>query len=87
MEEVFKRKPVICKLTDFGESRGEAVQTATLRHQATANVYRGSPAYMAPEILKASSNFMASAKDLKLVDIWALGMVFFVILNPDLEYQ
>ena len=24
--------------------------------------------------------------DLKALDIWALGMVFFVIINPDLKY-
>ena len=87
MEEAFKTSPIKCKLTDFGESRSEAAQTATLRHQATANVYRGSPAYMAPEIFSEASNkFVASMNDLQLVDIWALGMVLFIILNPDLEY-
>lgn len=30
--------------------------------------------------------FTASLCDLKAVDIWALGMVFFILLNPDLQY-
>lgn len=35
MEQKFKEKPITCKLTDLGESRSEAIQTATLRHQGT----------------------------------------------------
>lgn len=75
LRAVFQNKPIVCKLTDFGESRSEEIQTATLctgTVNETVNVYRGSPAYMAP--------------DLKYVDIWALGMVYFMILNPDLDY-
>ena len=49
---VFDTEPIICKVTDFGESRSRATQTATICHTATRNVQRGSPAYMAPEIFK-----------------------------------
>lgn len=48
LENAFKRRPIVCKLTDFDESRSEAVQTAILCQQGTINVYRGSPVYMAP---------------------------------------
>ena len=83
---IYATKPIICKLIDFGESRSDVAQTATLCNQRTLNVYRGSPVYMPPEIFNNSIGFSASLTDLKAVDVWALGMVFFMLLNPNLDY-
>ena len=49
------------------------------------NLVRGTPAYRAPEIFcqNRSALFLL---DLTAVDIWALGMVLFVIINLDLKY-
>ena len=51
----------------------------------TNNLARGTPAYRAPEIFCQNGSAL-SLVDLKAVDIWALGMVLFVIINPDLKY-
>ncbi|CAB4012775.1 Cyclin-dependent kinase-like 2 [Paramuricea clavata] len=61
-QKVFKENPIICKLTDFGESRSKVVQTGTICHAGTSNVTRGSPVYMAPEIFTMYSGFLASSK-------------------------
>lgn len=50
LQRICMSEPIVCKLTDFGESRSEATQTATMCNTATNNVHRGSPVYMAPEI-------------------------------------
>ena len=43
--------------------------------------------YMAPEILVKSLRLKsASFQDLKRVDMWAFGMVLFILVNPDLKY-
>lgn len=74
-------------ITDFGESRSLATQTATVCHTATHNVERGSPAYMAPEIFSGNRlPTAATIEDLKAIDIWALGMVFFMLLNPNMKH-
>ena len=86
LAEIFATTPIISKLTDFGESRSDVVQTATMCNQRTINICRGSPVYIAPEIFNDSTQFSASRNDLKAVDMWALGMVFFILLKPDLDY-
>jgi len=52
-DRAWASRPVVCKLTDFGESRSHAVRT---RINATAtrtrNVARGSLVYRAPESFK-----------------------------------
>lgn len=48
----------------------------------TNNVLRGTPAFMAPEIIIAEQRRAMSNKQLKEVDIWALGQVFFNLINP-----
>ena len=35
LHEVFMAEPIVCKLTDFGESRSLATQTSTICHTAT----------------------------------------------------
>ena len=82
--------PVEVKLTDFGESRSLLIQTQTMIESVTNNTYRGTPCFMAPEILKRKhstmSYFNASTfTDLKSMDIWSLSMVFHMLLSPDLN--
>ena len=83
----FNKKPITCKLSDFGESRSSEIQTRTLVCTKTANVDRGTPAYMAPEtILFSDVNMKAAIEDLKKIDVWAYGMVLFKICNPHIRY-
>ena len=51
IEEVSSRIPLTCKLTDFGESRSQEIYTNTIISTKTKNINRGTPVYMAPEIL------------------------------------
>ena len=79
--------PLVCKLTDFGESRSHLIQTRTLVTSKVKELDRGSPAYMAPEILLPEKRpSFATIEDLKAADLWALGMVFFVLANPSCRY-
>ena len=84
---MFEKRPVTCKLADFGERRSEMAQTKTLLSNKTKLVERGTPAFMAPEIsvdaLKLTS---VGIEQLKSIDNWALIMTIFVILNPDQEH-
>ncbi len=80
-------RSVICKLTDFGESQSHVIQTRTLVSSIVENLNRGSPAYMAPEILLSEKRpGFATMEDLKSVDLWALGMLMFVVANPSIAY-
>ena len=75
--------PIVCKLTDFGESRCSIIQTNTRLTSKVTKVDRGSPAYMAPEILlKEKRPTLVTLEDLQVFDIWALGMICFVLANP-----
>ena len=47
---LFEKKPVICKLADFGEGRSEMAQTKTVHSNKTKLVEIGTPAFMTPEI-------------------------------------
>lgn len=85
-ELMYQSRPVACKLTDFGESRSLLIQTKTVLVSKTNDVDRGTVVYMAPELLlKEMALSTASIDDLKLADIWALGMIFFTMINPNLE--
>ena len=78
-------KPVVCKLADFGESRSQLLQTTGLNDPGTNQVFRGTIAFMAPEILLPEGMVPGrklSLNDLKKVDIWALGLVLFCLINP-----
>ena len=82
---IFKSGPIICKLADLGEARSKLLQTRIISNNSRTHfVRRGSPAYMAPEILVEESILKsADIKQLKAIELWALVMTFFVILNPD----
>ena len=83
---MYQSRLVACKLTDFGESRSLLIQTQTVLASKTNNVDRGTVVYMAPELLlKKMALSIASIDDLKFKDIWALGMIFFAMINPNLK--
>lgn len=82
---MWTNKPVIAKLSDFGESRAILIQTQTVLRSRTHNMIRGSPAYMAPEALTGSVE-SASLSDLKAMDVWSAGMTFYHLLNPSARY-
>ena len=50
------------------------------------NIERGTKLFMAPEIILEGKLNYAAIDDLKAIDIWALGMTFFSIINPDVEF-
>ena len=83
---LFQQRPIACKLTDFGESRSFYAQTNTVQMSRTSTVDRGTVVYMSPEILLPEKNVCpASIPDLMLADIWAVGMIFFNLVNPSLK--
>lgn len=84
VREAWEKEGCVCKLADFGESRAALEQTATLCQTKTSNIDRGTPVYMAPELYSEVGNL--SLQELMKCDIWSLGMVFFILLNPDLQY-
>ena len=88
MKKVFENSPIICKLGDLGEARSTYTRTnALIKNSQTKVLNRGSQAYMAPEIsLQEELISSASIDDLKNVDVWALLMTIFIILNPDQKY-
>ena len=50
------------------------------------NIERGTKLFMAPEIILEGKLNYAAIDDLKAIDIWALRMTFFNIINPDVEF-
>ena len=85
--EGWEQHPLLCKVTDFGESRSTKIQTNSILESQTARVNRGTPVYMAPEMLIEAIRLpLASGEDLKRADIWSLGMTLFVLLNPCVKY-
>ena len=84
-QEAWMKEGIVCKLVDFGESRAALQQTATLCHTRTNNLERGTIVYMAPELI-ASGSQPFSIDQLKGCDVWALGMIIFMLINPDLQH-
>ena len=83
---MFQARPIICSLADFGESRSAINQTSNVCHMVTSNIVRGMPDYRAPELFHQNTSKL-SLEDLRAVDVWALEMLLFVIINPDLKYS
>ena len=79
-------KPLVAKLSDFGEARTSFIQTASMIHIRTNRVARGSTIYMAPEIHTHDGRKTFGLEDFKKTDIWSISMVFFLLLNPDMKY-
>ena len=86
VEQAWLREGIVCKLADFGESRSKFDQTATLHHTRTTNLQRGTLVFNPPEALDGRHKLVSCSLDeLKQGDIWSLGMLLFVLLNPELE--
>ena len=81
----FSSNPIMCKLTDFGESRATYLQTQTLVQSRTKRINRGTPIYMAPELHLESAHALTQ-NDLVKADIWAFGLVMYCLLNPDVDH-
>jgi len=78
--------PITAVLTDFGESRATLLQTSSLCFTFTTNLFRGSPAFIAPEGREGSRDTRANISDLKCMDVWSLGMLVFCIINPGINH-
>ena len=86
-EAPWKKSPVICKISDFGESHSILIQTQSLLRTRVINFDRGTPVYTCPELLlKEKRVSKATVEDLMKADVWSFGMVLFVVLNTDLAY-
>ena len=87
LASLFEKRPVICKLAYSGKGRSEMAETITLLSKKTKLVERGTPAFIAPEILVDALKLTSvGIEQLKSIDYWALIMTIFVILNPDQEH-
>lgn len=86
--KVFQEAPILCKVTDFGESRSRLVQTALVLHSRTEQLNRGIPVFLAPEsfLTKPETGITFAINDMKKVDVWAYGMIIFNLINPDLRH-
>ncbi len=74
----WRSHPCITKLTDFGESLGILSQSTDAARSHTINVYKGTPAFMAPEIIDPLQRpFSMRENEMKKADIWSLGILFF----------
>ena len=79
-----KTCPIVCKLTDFGESRARLLQTRTMFETNTPRLQHGTLPFMAPEQLEGPYHIRSASQEaLMAMDIWQLGMAFFCLLNPD----
>jgi len=86
VEEYWEKRPIIAKLTDFGESRARLIHTQSFTATKTKNAARGTEMFWAPEIFLRSRGDEFGMDELKKIDVWALAMVLFILLNPDLEH-
>ena len=88
LKMAFGKKPIACKLGDLGEARSMYRQTNALADKnCTTSVHRGSLAFIVPElVIEELSIASAGIDELKTVDVWAVSMTFFTILNPDQSY-
>ena len=75
----FESRPVACKLTD----RSLFVQTQSFVASKTNNIDRRTVVYEAPELfVREILIFGASIGDFLQADVWALGIIFFSMINP-----
>ena len=84
----FGKKPFVCKLGNLGEAGSMYTQTNVLTGKnCTTAVHRESLPFMVPELIIEELSIASGGTDeLKIVDVWAVSMTFFTILNPDQSY-
>ena len=92
-ERLWESKPIICKLTDFGDSRSNMIhtkamlKTTVVKRSKVSDFERGTPAFRSPELLVPRKRPSSMGHDdLVKVDVWAYGMTIFTTLNPDQNY-
>ena len=83
LAHAWSHQPVVCKLTDFGESRSLFLQTRSVCQSRTLDIDRGTVPFMAPEILIGSGISLAGAtvEDLLRVDKLLLLLLLLLIKN------
>ena len=71
--KIFQEAPILCKVTDLGESRSPLVQTALVLHFHTEQLNQGIPVFLAPEafLTKPETGITYAINDMKKVDVWA----------------
>ena len=76
---VFGKKPINCKLGDFGEVGSVYTQTNTLTGKnGTTAVHRGSLVFVVQELMIEELSIVSAGIDeLKTVDVWVVSMTFF----------
>ena len=82
--EMYAKCPIVSEVADFGLSRSLDAQTQSVLCSRTDDVCRGTPVYMAPEIHTGKLT-NASQQDLKMADIWSLGILSHATINPNLS--
>ncbi len=82
---IYQECPIVCKVSDFGLSRSLDAQTQSILKSRTDEICRGTLVYMAPEI-HTGRLAGASQDDLKMADIWSLGILAYAMVNPNLSY-
>ena len=85
LNAVFQKQPIVCKLGDLGEARSAFAKTCMVTGNThTRFITRGSTAFMAPEILIQEELLeFAGIDEMEKIDIWALLMTLFFVINPD----
>ena len=86
LEQEWKKSPLICKLTDFGESHSNLLQIGDEAMEKTKRIKRGRTMYNAPELICPLFALASASQDnLKQADMWSLGMTFFILFIPYLS--
>ena len=90
MFRFWKQSPIICKVTDFGVSRGINLKmkpNTGFQFTATKSLKHGTRFCMAPELLLRMLKLESTTnEDFIEGDMWSYGMIVFRLLNPDIEY-
>ena len=82
--EFWERDPIQIKLTDFGECWANRYDEERSLKTRTTSVFRGTPVYMAPEILNTEMRPTSMKKEqVEQTDIWSMCIIFYSIMNPD----
>jgi serine/threonine protein kinase len=82
IENHWSNKPILAKITDFGEARSAITKTLTALSTNTSRVDRGTKVFQAPEIVLKSHNNTYDTVDLKRMDMWSFRLIFYQIINP-----